>query len=29
MSIVSAKNIMLEASDGKYAIGAFNITNLS
>ena len=28
MSIVNAKEIMLEAAEGKYAIGAFNITNL-
>ena len=28
MSIVSAKEIMLEAAKGKYAIGAFNITDL-
>lgn len=29
MSIVSAKNIMFEASEGESTIGAFNITNLS
>jgi tagatose 1,6-diphosphate aldolase GatY/KbaY len=28
MSIVSAKEIMIEAAKGSYAIGAFNITNL-
>ena len=28
MSIVNAKEIMLEAAEGKYAIGAFNVTNL-
>ncbi len=28
MSIVTAKEIMLEASKAKYAVGAFNITNL-
>jgi len=28
MSIVNAKEIMVEASKGKYAIGAFNITDL-
>jgi ketose-bisphosphate aldolase len=28
MSIVTAKEIMLEAAEGKYAVGAFNITNL-
>ena len=28
MSIVNAKEIMIEAAKGKYAIGAFNITNL-
>src|SRR5512140_1632286 len=28
MSIVNAKEIMVEAARGKYAIGAFNITNL-
>ncbi len=28
MSIVNAKEIMVEAAKGKYAIGAFNITNL-
>jgi tagatose 1,6-diphosphate aldolase GatY/KbaY len=28
MSIVNAKEIMLEAAKGKYAVGAFNITNL-
>ncbi len=28
MSIVNAKEIMLEAAQGKYAVGAFNITNL-
>jgi tagatose 1,6-diphosphate aldolase GatY/KbaY len=28
MSIVNAREIMLEAAKGKYAIGAFNITNL-
>ncbi len=29
MSIVNAKEIMLEAAKGKYAIGAFNVTDLS
>jgi ketose-bisphosphate aldolase len=29
MSIVNAKEIMVEAAKGKYAIGAFNITNLA
>ncbi len=29
MSIVNAKEIMLEAAKGKYAIGAFNITDLT
>ena len=28
MSIVNAKEIMLKAAEGKYAVGAFNITNL-
>jgi ketose-bisphosphate aldolase len=28
MSVVTAKEILLEATEGKYAIGAFNITNL-
>jgi len=28
MSIVSAREIMIEAAEGKYAVGAFNITNL-
>ncbi len=28
MSIVNAKEIMVEAAEGRYAIGAFNITNL-
>ena len=28
MSITTAKEIMLEAAEGKYAVGAFNITNL-
>ena len=28
MSIVNAREIMMEAAKGKYAIGAFNITNL-
>ncbi|MBT3189864.1 MAG: class II fructose-bisphosphate aldolase [Anaerolineae bacterium] len=28
MSIVNAREIMLEAAEGKYAVGAFNITNL-
>jgi ketose-bisphosphate aldolase len=28
MSIVNAKEIMLEAAKGKYAVGAFNITDL-
>jgi ketose-bisphosphate aldolase len=28
MSIVNAKEIMVEAAKGKYAIGAFNITNI-
>jgi len=28
MSIVNAKEMMLEAAEGKYAVGAFNITNL-
>jgi len=28
MSIVSAREIMLEAAEGRYAVGAFNITNL-
>ena len=28
MSIVSAREMMLEAAEGKYAVGAFNITNL-
>jgi fructose/tagatose bisphosphate aldolase len=29
MSIVNAKEIMVEAAKGKYAIGAFNITDRS
>ncbi len=29
MSIVNAKDILLEAAKGKYAIGAFNVTDLS
>ena len=28
MSIVNAKEMMLEAAEGRYAVGAFNITNL-
>jgi len=28
MSIVNAKNMLLKATDEKYAVGAFNITNL-
>lgn len=28
MSIVTAKEILLEATEGQYAVGAFNITNL-
>lgn len=28
MSITTAKEIMLKAAEGKYAVGAFNITNL-
>lgn len=28
MSIVNARDIMIEAAKGKYAIGAFNITGL-
>ncbi|MFQ5615822.1 MAG: ketose-bisphosphate aldolase [Anaerolineales bacterium] len=28
MSIVNAKDIMVPAAEGKYAVGAFNITNL-
>ncbi|HIE57160.1 MAG TPA: class II fructose-bisphosphate aldolase, partial [Anaerolineales bacterium] len=28
MSIVTAKEMMVEAAEGKYAVGAFNITNL-
>ena len=28
MSIVNAKEIMVEAAKGKYAVGAFNITDL-
>ncbi len=28
MSIVSAKEMMFEAAEGKYAVGAFNITNI-
>ena len=28
MSIVTAKEILLEATEGKYAVGAFNVTNL-
>ena len=29
MSIVNAREIMLEAAKGKYAVGAFNVTDLS
>ncbi len=29
MSIVNAKEIMVEAAKGRYAVGAFNITNLA
>jgi tagatose 1,6-diphosphate aldolase GatY/KbaY len=29
MSIVNAKEMLIEATEGKYAIGAFNITNLA
>jgi tagatose 1,6-diphosphate aldolase GatY/KbaY len=29
MSIVNAREILLEAAKGKYAIGAFNVTNLT
>lgn len=29
MSIANAKEMLLEATEGKYAIGAFNITNLA
>ena len=28
MSIVNAREIMLEAAENKYAIGAFNVTNI-
>jgi ketose-bisphosphate aldolase len=28
MSIVTAKEILLEATEGKYGVGAFNVTNL-
>jgi len=28
MSVVSAKEMMFEAAEGKYAVGAFNITNI-
>jgi tagatose 1,6-diphosphate aldolase GatY/KbaY len=28
MSIVNAKDILIEATKGKYAVGAFNITSL-
>ncbi len=28
MSIVTAKEMLIEATEGKYAVGAFNITNL-
>ena len=28
MSIISAREMMFEAAEGKYAVGAFNITNL-
>ena len=28
MAIVNAKEILLEAAEGKYAVGAFNITNI-
>jgi tagatose 1,6-diphosphate aldolase GatY/KbaY len=28
MSVVTAKEIMVEAAKGKYAVGAFNVTNL-
>jgi fructose/tagatose bisphosphate aldolase len=28
MSIVTAKDILLEATEGGYAVGAFSITNL-
>src|SRR3990172_6003143 len=28
MSIVNAREIMIEAAKGKYAVGAFNITDL-
>ncbi|MEA2008754.1 MAG: class II fructose-bisphosphate aldolase [Chloroflexota bacterium] len=28
MSVVTAKEILIEAAEGKYAVGAFNITNL-
>lgn len=28
MSIITAREMMLEAAEGKYAVGAFNITNL-
>ena len=28
MSIVSAKEMMFEAAEGKYAVGAFNTSNL-
>jgi tagatose 1,6-diphosphate aldolase GatY/KbaY len=29
MSIVNAKDMLIEATEGKYAVGAFNITNLA
>ncbi|MFU8772945.1 MAG: class II fructose-bisphosphate aldolase [Anaerolineales bacterium] len=29
MSIVNAKEMLIEATEGKYAVGAFNITNLA
>jgi len=28
MSINTAKEMMMEAAEGKYTVGAFNITNL-
>ena len=28
MAIVNAKEILLQATEGKYAVGAFNISNL-
>ena len=28
MSIVNAKDMLLKATDEKYAVGAFNVTNL-